>query len=251
MIKNTKDECVFDKSSETLYSEWITKNYTNVVKKLKNVYRQNFNEDLLSDTLLYVTTVIKNNRIINNYEVYINLKYESLYKDLYNVSKARKKNGLTTDFEITTEDNETLSYIQDIASESDSLFDTNQSYNCIDDYNCIKRLDVIGYILKEYIDSDKINLFINILQSDFNFKGLDSIPAFKYTKIIREYRDDIENIKFNDASSSKVSNYKYLKDLVSKCWCLVIDNIDIIKSESNIHTYKNFDDCTLMDFIKE
>jgi hypothetical protein len=230
-----------------IFNNWLAINYENILKSYKKIYKTKFNEDLLQDAILYVIDCIKKSKYVKKFDVYIGLKYKSNCADDIKIQKQRKINGFTNDFDIYTDDDgDGESYIQNYAEIS--YFDTNTEYDCINDYNSIKRLDVIGYILKEHMSFDRANLYINILQTDVarSETNLLDIPKIKYYNIIKKYKQDIDYIKLVD--KIKTSDTQFLNDLNKICWDIIINNIDRIKQECDVYTFKNLDDYTLKDF---
>jgi hypothetical protein len=230
-----------------IFNNWLDINYQKMLKTYKKLYSKKFIEDLLQDAILYVFDCIKKSKVIKNFDVYIGLKYNSLFLNSIEKNKTRKRNGLESDFDVFYEDdNEGESYIQTHARRS--YFDINPEYDCINDYNSIKRLDVIGYILKEHMSFDRANLYINILQTDVarSENNLLDIPKIKYYNIIKKYKQDIDYIKLID--KIKTSDTQFLNELNKICWDIIINNIDRIKQECDVYTFKNLDDYTLKDF---
>lgn len=230
-----------------IFNNWLDINYQKMLKTYKKLYSKKFIEDLLQDAILYVFDCIKKSKVIKNFDVYIGLKYKSNVLDYIKIAKQRNINGLESDFDVFYEDdNEGESYIQTHARRS--YFDINPEYDCINDYNSIKRLDVIGYILKEHMSFDRANLYINILQTDVarSENNLLDIPKIKYYNIIKKYKQDIDYIKLID--KIKTSDTQFLNDLNKICWDIIINNIDRIKQECDVYTFKNLDDYTLKDF---
>lgn len=250
-ISIKKIEKFYNTSEVTeMFNDWLKINYKSLIKKLKNMYKTKYSEEVLSDAMFYVVESINKKRSVNNFEQSIIFKYKCFMIDSERVAKNRKLNGYTDDFIIIDKYGDEQSFIQNYAKSTDSFFDTKQNYDCILDYNSIKRFDIIGYILKEFLDVDSVNLFIEILQGDFDFKNLTEIPNFKYNTLIRKYKQEIETIKNKNIIFKNISNSKYLKNLVEKCWNVMSENIERIVKDCNLHTFKNVDDYNLLDFIK-
>ena len=169
--------------------------------------------------------------------------------DADRVANYKKQSGFVNDFIVIDKFGDEQSYIQNYAKETDSFFDTNQNYNCVNDYNSIKRFDIVGYILKEFADVDYVNLFIEILQGQYEFISLTEVPKFKIKTLIRKHRDCILRIK-NKNNLKNISNSQFLTNLIINCWDIMSINIDRILIECNLHTFKNIDDYNLYDFIK-
>ncbi len=228
-----------------VFNKWLKKHLPNNIKKLKGMYGDKYNEDYLSSAILYIMNAIHSDRSINHFEQALIYKYKTSKLDEERLMKCRVKNGLTPDFMIVGKDGEEESYIRHYAMEDY----WHSNYNCIDDYNSMKQFDIIGNILKERFSADQVDMFIEILQGKFDFKDLNTIPDFKYSTLIRKYKDVVVSLKKQDTYRSDMSNTNYLMELIKECWEEMIMVIERIKDEADTRTFKNLDDYTLKEFF--
>lgn len=240
----------------SLFNKWLIKGYDRNITKLKGMYKNKFDEEYYSLALLYITESIYRDRSVNDFEQALIYKYRTSMIDCERTHKLRHDNGLSPDFYLILSSNHKVDenqdspmFIETLCMEGDSLFDTKKNYDCVEDYNSIKRFDVIGYILKEQFDSQEVDMFVDILQSQYDFVNLKSIPNFKYSTLIRKYKDVIVSLKKKDIERKKLSNTNYLIFIVKKCWNVFVRNIERVKRECEYHTFKSIDDYGLNELI--
>ena len=246
-----------------IFNNWLKVNLNKNIAKLKNMY-DDYDEEYLYNALSYITEAINSPRSINHFEPALIFKYKGEMLDAKKKATMRQNHGEQSDFDVLigSADNEfcyadklsgtkrksanpnSHSYINTFASEDD-YFWNDKKYNCIDDYNSMKQIDVIGYILKEKFSRTHVDLFLEILQSDMYVLENMSKPMFKYATIVRRHKDAIVALKSKD--KTKLSNTKYIVELVEKCWGELLKELARIKKEANSHTYKNIDDYTLAE----
>lgn len=244
-------------SSEVMkmFNKWLLKGYDRNITKLKAMYKTKFDEEYYSLAMLYVVEAIKSERSVNDFEQALIYKYRTSMLDSERANKLRKDNGLSSDFavgESCHKNNDVADvslFIETLAEEGDSIFDVKKNYDCVEDYNSIKRFDVIGYILKESFSIEIADLFVEMLQAEYDFADLKTIPNFKYLTLIRKYKAVIESIKMKDVEHKKLSNSAYLKLITEKCWQVFVNNISRIKTESERHTFKSVEDYGLYEII--
>jgi hypothetical protein len=224
------------------FNEWLKNNLKSNITKLKGMYGTKYKEEYLSSALMYIMNAIHSERSINAFEQALVFKYKTCMLDAERVDKTKIKNGFTNDFIFIDREGNEESYIRTYAEKD--IWD--KEYSCINDYNSIKQLDIIGYILKEKFSMIQADLFVNILQEKYDFKSLDKIPDFKYSTLIRKYKNDVKLLKHKDC---ELSNTEYLKQIVEECWCEMISCLNRIKSEANVRTFKDLDDYTLKELL--
>ena len=255
-----------------LFNKWLIKGYDRNLVKLKGMYKTKFNEEYYSLAMLYVVEAIKSERSVNDFEQSLIYKYRTSMLDCERAYKLRHDNGLSSDFSISSaaggragfnlhSNNIDISdvslFIETMAEEGDSIFDTKKNYDCVEDYNSIKRFDVIGYILKETFGSQQVDIFVDVLQSEYDFTSIETIPDFKYNTLIRKYKDQIHTLKTNtkgfsvihNKDFSKLSNTSFFKFIINECWHVFVNNIDRIRIESDRHTFKSIDNYGLYEII--
>ena len=240
----------------TIFNKWLITGYDRNLVKLKGMYKNKFDEEYYSLALLYITETIYTDRGINDFEQALIYKYRTSMLDCERAHKLRHDNGLSPDFHLilphtykVDENYESPLFIETMSMEGDSLFDTKKNYDCVEDYNSIKRLDVIGYILKEKFSEQQVDIFIEILQDKFDFVDFNTIPNFRYTTLIRKYKDAIISMKKKDVENKKLSNTAYLTMIVEQCWNAFVIDIPRIKRECEYHTFKSVDDYGLNEII--
>lgn len=245
----------------TIFNKWLIKGYDRNINKLKAMYKTKFNEEYYSLAMLYIVEAIKSERSVNDFEQSLIYKYRTSMLDCERSNKLRKDNGLSSDFSLSSFDNIDISdvslFIETMAEEGDSIFDTKKNYDCVEDYNSIKRFDVIGYILKETFGSQQVDIFVDVLQSEYDFTSIETIPDFKYNTLIRKYKDQIHTLKTNtkgfsvihNKDFSKLSNTSFFKFIINECWHVFVNNIDRIRIESDRHTFKSIDNYGLYEII--
>jgi hypothetical protein len=224
------------------FNTWLRKNLKKNITKLKGMYGKKYKEEYLSSALQYMVNAIHSERSINAFEQALVYKYKTSMLDAERTDKAKQGNGLVADFMIIDKDGNEESYIRTYATEDI----WHKEYSCINDYNSIKQLDIIGNILKERFPMIQAELFVSILQENYDFKSLDKIPDFKYSTLIRKYKNEVKLLKPSDCS---LSNTEFLKEMIQDCWDEMILLLDRIKEEANVHTYKDLDDYTLNEFF--
>jgi hypothetical protein len=240
----------------TLFNKWLITGYERNITKLKGMYRGKFDEEYYSLAMLYITESIYTERSINDFEQALIYKYRTSMLDCERAHKIRHDKGLSPDFYLILPSNHKVDdnqdsplFIETMSMEGDSLFDTKKNYDCVEDYNSIKRLDVIGYILKEKFSEQQVDIFIEILQDKFDFVDFNTIPNFRYTTLIRKYKDTIISMKKGDIENKKMSNTAYLTMIVEQCWKAFVIDIPRIKRECEYHTFKSIDDYGLNEII--
>ena len=242
-----------------LFDDWLIKAYAKNVKKLKAMYRKNYNYDYLSDAIYYVTKAINSPRSVNNFEQALIYKYKTSMIDDSRLIKNKKKkeapsakNGWVEVSDITYKDDNgnEYSYIQNIAAEGDSFFDTDSTYDCVTDYNSIKQFDVIGYVLKEKFDAGIVDMFVEVLQKNYDFKNLDELPEFKYMTLFKPYRLILSECKKQDEGTCNMSNSAYFEYMIKLLWSELSTSVERIKQEAEHHTFKNIDDYGLRELIQ-
>ena len=240
-----------------IFNKWLIKGYKSTKSKLKNIYKEHFDEEFYQMAMLYVTEAIISERSVNNFEQSLIYKYRMYVIDKSRTDKINYEKGLRPDFQIANEEGGVKNGIEDIplyintlALEGDSITDTKKNYNCVEDYNSIKRFDIIGYILKESFTNLEVDIFIEILQGDFDFTSLDITPTFKYLTLIRKYKEEVLLLKNHYCPDRKISNSDFLKEIVEKCWLNLIENKSRIVSECRYNTFKTLDEYTLSEIIQ-
>jgi hypothetical protein len=229
-----------------MFNDWLKVNLKLNKRKLINMYKKNYDEEYLFQSLLYISEAIVSERSVNDFEQALVFKYKTLYINSKTYNDMKKRNGFTNDFTIRLEDGNEYSYIDNFAKEGQSLFNSKPNYDCIEDYNSIKQFDVIGYILKETISSDKADLFVEVLQSNHNFVNFDTMPDFPYARLIRTHKELIIKIK----GKEKISCTEKLKEVTKECWDIMITQLDRIKEECSLHTFVKLEDYSLKELIQ-
>jgi hypothetical protein len=229
-----------------MFDKWLRANLKLNEKKLINMYKKNYDEEILSQSLLYISEAIVSERSVNDFEQALVFKYKTLYLNSKAYNDMRNRNGFTNDFTIKLDDGNEYSYIDNFAKEGQSLFNSKPNYDCIEDYNSIKQFDVIGYILKETVSADKADLFVEVLQSNHNFNSFNDMPEFPYAKLVRTHKDLITKIK----GKEKISCTEKLKQVMKECWDIMITQLSRIKEECARHTFVKLEDYSLKELIQ-
>lgn len=239
----------------SLFGEWCNKNLKKIRNSIiKKVGRKYFCDDSFQEAILHIIRDFdKEVPKVNNLDTVISFKYRACAIDTNRVMSRRKDNGLMPDIDVVSESNNDgqckMSYIGNFAEES--YFDSHIKYNCVDDVNDIKRLDIIALTLKEELDYEKVDLFITILQTDlydFTFETLTK-PEFKTMTLVRRYKDYIVEMRKKYDKSFKGSNSAYLEYVFNECWITMIKNSKRIRDRASVEMYRDVDDYTLFDFI--
>ena len=261
---NKIEALVTSEEAMQLFGKWLRKGYDRTKAKLKNIYKKEFNEEFYQMAMLYVSEAIVSERSVNNFEQSLVYKYRMFILDKSRKDALDYEKGLRSDFQVSTgqanddalvkttiySDSDFALYINSLAIEGDSLTDTKKNYDCVEDYNSIKRFDVIGYILKESFTNLEVDIFIEILQGDFDFTSLSEIPNFKYLTLIRKYKEEVILLKKYYCPERKISNSDFLKEVIEKCWTKFIENKDRIISECRYNTFKTLDEYSLAEIIQ-
>ena len=233
-----------------MFNDWLKNNLDKNVVKLKAMYRKKYNDEYLYQALLYITEAINSPRSVNNFEQALVYKYKTCFLDEQRKVERRRDNGLREDIIITDDAGNSISYIDTYATEDDDLWN-EKKYYCVEDYNSIKRFDVIGYILKEKYPSDAVDMFIEMLQGEYEFDTLSNTPKFRYMTLIRKYKGIVKSLKKDDCSENKaLSDSKYLEYFTQELWNEMNNNLSRIIEESDRYTYKSLEDYTLAELIE-
>lgn len=233
-----------------MFNDWLKVNLDKNILKLKRMYVKKFNIEYVYEALGYVTEAINSPRSVNNFEQALVFKYKTYFLDEKRKNDKRYENGLREDIVITDASGNSISYIDTYASDEDDLWN-EKKYDCVEDYNSIKRFDVIGYILKEQYSAAAVDMFIDILQGSYDFVSIGNIPDFRYATLIRKYKDVVVQLKKDDCSDNKaLSNSKYLEHICKLFWNEMNNNLKRIVEEADRHTYKSLEDYTLSEIIE-
>lgn len=253
-ISLTETKIKTDEEVMTLFSKWCDRNLNKCKARLKSLYSKQYDDDAFQEAAMYVIRSIHSERSINDPESAIMYKYKTCKYDIDRLGKTRKDNGLMPDIDVVADsvhygEQCDMSYIGNFAEES--YFDSHIKYNCVDDVNNIKRLDVLSLTLKEELDYEKVDLFITILQTDLYDFTSETFkkPEFKTMTLVRRYKDYIVEMRNKYDKSFKGSNSAYLEYVFNECWTAMIANQKRIKSRASVEMYRDVDDYTLFDFI--
>lgn len=227
------------------FNSWLKTYLRKITKILMKKYKDAYDYEYLSKALLYITEVINAGGLINNYEQAIHFKFRTFMLDYKRTAEARKKKGLTSDFLI----NESGTTYIDIAKANDYMW-SDKIYDCVEDYNSIKQYDVIGYLLKEKYNRIQADMFVDALQSIPEFNSLLVMPPFKFTTLVRKYKNELNTLKKTDTRDiAKLANSLYIEELFKQCWNTMIDSLDRIREEADTHSFKTVDNYTLRELM--
>lgn len=232
-----------------MFGEWCNNNLNKNRTKLKKMFGKDYREDYFNDALLYICNAIMSERSINDFESALIFKYKTSAIDEQRVMKAREDVGMERDIIYTNEEGKEYSYIQDMASEDD-YFWTDKKYNCNDDINDANRIDLIGYKLKEVFNSEKVDLFIAILTSEFyEFIDIREKPEVKYFTLVRRLKEQVKDAKSveTNAELKKLSDTRYMMEVFDECWNKMLEIMELIKIEASAYELRGLDDYTLND----
>jgi len=239
-----------------MFSKWYKKYFEINKIKVSNMFPKDSEEDrddYISMALMYIVNTINSPESNNNFEASFVYKYKMCRLDVLRARKVLKKHGHVDSakdvlpvLELRTDcDFNLLSNISER-----SIFDNGEVHNCVADENYSKQIESIGIILKQYLPSEKVDLFLAVIEWErFEF---DTKPEFKPLTLFVRYKEHILYLKSMYPSlTPDISNTKYTLEILEECWSLLTSKTDEIKDFANNNKYKEFDDYTLFDFINE
>ena len=218
---------IMDKTKQKAFTDkWFILGYSRLRKYFLEC--KEWDEDVFSDTILYIYDKMNEKRGVNNIEKTFKFQY---FTTLTALGRAKAKQFIFPDYDVAGDEDVDVSYIQQFATESATLDGVEDA--CLHQVNDLKMADIIKDELYLEFDEKIVNMYLDYVE---NFRNVRD----------REEKKGVEGIaaKYGIGRSTVKNRFRDIKNFLK-------DKKKDITKRFNDEMYPNLDSMTLKHIIND